>query len=116
MRVILKEGVCIPPSLAIHLYGEGSMLEDIVDAFAKAMQTCAPGHDVVITSCLDGTHSEKSLHYKARAIDFRRFGLTMDEMLKVQQHTQKLLGPDFDVVLETDHFHIEYDPKGLKET
>lgn len=61
----------------------------------------------------DGVHRPDSLHYKRRAIDLR----TRDvDAARVKEYfcpmAAKLLGSDFDVVLESNHVHIEYDPKG----
>lgn len=64
--------------------------------------------ELVITSTYEGTHGEGSLHYCNDAIDVRvpdRHGITAKRDLKVK------LGKDYDVVLESDHIHIEYDPK-----
>jgi hypothetical protein len=32
--------------------------------------------------------------------------------LAIRNQIKELLGPDYDVVIENDHIHIEYDPKG----
>lgn len=67
---------------------------------------------MVITSVLDGKHMKGSKHYRGLAIDVRINDkpkdhihcffttLTYDSNLK-----------DYDIVLEKDHIHIEYDPK-----
>lgn len=65
----------------------------------------------IVTSINDSVHSSGSLHYKGRAFDLRTRNLKgitpqgMALMLKGQ------LGKDFDVVVEKDHIHVEYDPK-----
>ena len=64
--------------------------------------------ELVITSTYEGTHGEGSLHYCNDAIDIRavdRYGITTKIDLKIE------LGKDYDVVLERDHIHVEYDPK-----
>ena len=63
--------------------------------------------ELVITSTYEGSHSEGSLHYANLAVDIRRnaFGNEVRGDLRNQ------LGSDYDVVLEADHIHIEYDPK-----
>ena len=66
----------------------------------------------VITSALDGKHSEKSLHYKGLAIDLRTKHIpsagTLDAIVEA---IRRSLGLQYDVVLESDHIHVEYDPK-----
>jgi hypothetical protein len=69
------------------------------------------GAEAVITSGKDGVHSEKSLHYSGKAFDFRTRHVEDDELLKVVKALKAQLGPDFDVVLEIDHLHVEWDPK-----
>jgi hypothetical protein len=62
----------------------------------------------VITSTWEGTHSSSSWHYFCRALDFR-LPKNVDGMIDVLKNR---LGKDYDVVLESTHIHIEYDPKG----
>lgn len=66
------------------------------------------GFDCVLTSADDGSHSRTSLHYSGNAIDLRRyyenFGVVVEEI-------KKCLNKDYDVVLEGNHLHIEYQPK-----
>lgn len=65
----------------------------------------------VITSGTDGTHRATSLHYSGDALDFRRWdadrvGVTQEVLNGLRYY----LGDAYDVILESDHFHIEYDP------
>ncbi|RLC84240.1 MAG: hypothetical protein DRI93_03245 [Aquificota bacterium] len=67
------------------------------------------GLEAVITSTYEGNHSPSSLHYANLAVDIR-----LPKKLSPAEITQELrdaLGSDYDVVLERDHIHIEYDPK-----
>lgn len=68
------------------------------------------GSELVITSVNDGKHMVDSLHYKGRAMDIRTWYIQGRE-LQVVAELKRELGPDYDVVLEKDHIHIEYDPK-----
>jgi hypothetical protein len=63
--------------------------------------------ELVITSTYEGNHSEGSLHYANLAVDIQRTanGITVTSDLIGK------LGDDYDIVLEPDHIHIEYDPK-----
>jgi len=71
------------------------------------------GEEAVITSTYEGDHSPGSLHYADLAIDIRyaKDNPTGVAMELVQEIRDKL-GDDYDIVLEKDHIHIEYDPKG----
>ena len=73
------------------------------------------GVRAVITSAEDGTHRADSRHYTGDALDFRRWdtdakgpGVTA----QVAADMRAFLGADYDVVVEVDHIHVEYDPKG----
>jgi len=63
--------------------------------------------ELVITSTYEGNHSEGSLHYANLAVDIQRgpYGSILSDELRDK------LGMDYDVILEADHVHIEYDPK-----
>jgi len=62
----------------------------------------------VITSTWEGTHLPWSMHYRRRALDFR---LPEDHPHQRAIQLRKRLGKDYDVVMEHDHIHVEYDPK-----
>lgn len=66
-------------------------------------------HDMVITSLNDGKHMVGSLHYEGKAADLRIWGLK--DPAAVEKRIAILVGTDFDVILEKDHIHVEYDPK-----
>ena len=69
------------------------------------------GQELVITSLNDGKHSQTSLHYAGCAADLRIWNFT--DVDAVAEILREDLGrnPDFDVVVETDHIHLEYQPK-----
>jgi len=64
--------------------------------------------EAIITSGRDGIHKVGSFHYEGKAFDLRTFHVL--EALK--DELKKELGLKYDVILEKDHIHIEYDPKG----
>lgn len=67
------------------------------------------GAELVITSGVDGKHMIESLHYKGLALDFRTRDLKdPQDILKA---VKAMLGQEFDVVLEKDHLHVEFQPK-----
>lgn len=64
--------------------------------------------ELVITSTYDGNHSAGSLHYCNDAVDIR---CSSQKCLAEKESLKETLGLHYDVVLESDHIHIEYDPK-----
>ena len=64
------------------------------------------GH-LVVTSVSDGMHRPGSLHYVGMAVDFR---LPADPARFISE-LKEALGVEFDVVLEKDHVHCEWQPK-----
>jgi hypothetical protein len=67
------------------------------------------GWNVVITSGDDGEHSEHSYHAQHRALDVRFWDIPPEERRAVAQEIRTLLPSYYDVVLESDHYHIEAD-------
>jgi len=71
-----------------------------------------------VTSGLDGEHGWDSLHPFGRAVDLRTWKNDAGEQIdlptkqKMARRLQTLLGTDYDVVVEGDHIHVEYDPAG----
>jgi len=99
--IILKHGVStfgIRPELLLALV--------VVDAVYRKFN-----HDCVVTSLSDGQHSSNSLHYKGLAFDTRTRQLTASQKTELRDMSASALGKDYDVVLESDHLHVEFDPK-----
>jgi len=105
---------------------DGANINDIHPAIANNYElihlvaSTAMGIPLTITSGRDGQHGSISLHYVGKAIDIRtRYGqekgFKQVDPAKVTLFCEELrrqLGKDFDVVPESDHVHLEYDPKG----
>lgn len=85
------------------------MIPAIFAAWARFEQVGAPY--VMITSALDGTHSQKSLHYKGLALDFRTNHITPEKAEAVVKAMKMDLDGQYDIVLESTHIHVEFDPK-----
>ena len=77
---------------------------------------------VTITSIVDGKHSKRSLHYVGNskvnkfgnAIDLRTRYFNRDKQIEITADLKSKLTDEFDVVLEKDHIHLEFDPKTPK--
>jgi len=78
---------------------------DIHAVFARHGRAC------IITSGRDGRHGPHSHHYRGRALDFRTRHLSEAEKLKISSEIRARLEPEFDVVLEKTHLHVEFDPQ-----
>ena len=98
--ILLKPGVRIT-----------GMRPEILLAAVAAMEVYkAAGHDLTITACVDGKHTTGSLHYAGAAVDLRSRDLHPEDVQKVIARLKACLGDDFDVVLEVDHLHVEFQP------
>lgn len=67
--------------------------------------------NVVVTSGDDGQHGVNSYHPKHRALDLRFWDIQPEKRRSVAEEIRQLLPAYYDVVMETDHFHIEADAK-----
>ena len=68
-------------------------------------------NELVITSIVDGSHMRGSEHYTGMAFDCRTREMSEVRAREIAHQIGADLGADFDVILETDHLHIEFDPK-----
>jgi hypothetical protein len=78
------------------------IVEDVYDDY---------GYECWITSGCEGKHRKTSLHYSGYAHDYRTFHIKVGDLLNMYNAISEGLGDDYDVVLEEDHFHVEYDPE-----
>jgi hypothetical protein len=85
--------------------------KNLVIAAAAINAASGLGFDVWITSGVDGAHKHNSKHYTYDALDIRRFNIPAKLLDTYLTQLRGRLGKDYDVVLESDHIHVEYDPK-----
>ena len=69
------------------------------------------GCNLVITSGIEGSHGENSLHYKGLALDYRTRDIPVGFHKGLIAKVRWALGDQFDVVAEPTHLHVEFDPK-----
>ncbi len=108
-KLYLKDDVWINGA---HFYPEIVRIVDVARATAPLLTDGA----VWVTSANDSTHSTGSLHYKNRAYDIRIKNIAGDETPEAQAWVERIklaLGRDYDVILERDHLHVEFDPKEM---
>jgi len=97
MKYVLKEGVII----------SGLQIEMRLVMKSAGRVWRSQGETVLrITSGLEGSHGCGSFHPFGYALDL---GLPKDPKLATEELKEKL-GDAYDVILERDHIHVEYDP------
>jgi len=73
------------------------------------------GEEAVLTSTYEGNHGLNSYHYIHLATDFRRLDSYAEKayqfMTDVIGELIRKLGPGYQMVIKSDHFHLEYDLK-----
>lgn len=67
------------------------------------------GQEVVITCGLDGEHGAGSYHYYGLAVDSRINYFTEEVLASVVKDLKEALKSPYQVVLESNHIHIELD-------
>ena len=97
-KMLIKAGVSIARLERNTRWG----LRVVEDVFAAHKQK------MIVTSTDEGNHGAGSLHYANQAFDVRLFD---EDRAAMSTEIKAGLGKDFDLVLEFDHWHIEYDPK-----
>ena len=119
------------------IFTEANLDPCMAKLLQAAMRQAPPLYEdtLVITSATDDTHRTHSLHYVSRAVDIRYTGQRIGgivvsedlfhdiaERQERQQRQERQarfwagrmrqqLGPDYDVLVEGDHIHAEWDPK-----
>ena len=84
--------------------------KNLVIMAAAANAGVVLGVDIVVTSGTDGKHIQGSKHYSGEALDLRTSNLTKEQIQGLIQELKKRLGTNYDIVLESDHLHVEFDP------
>jgi len=111
MSLRVKEGVSIR-GLQPQMFHAWNVAGEVYEEVSNV--------DCILTAGVDGRHGHGSLHYVGLAIDLRIRNLdgsdeitaaTMRKVAVAKEHLKERLGPEYDVVLESNHFHIEFQPK-----
>ncbi len=104
--IFLKDGVELQGKAGQNLHPVWSetliIIEDVFEQFKSP---------TVITSAFDGKHMVGSLHYVGRALDFRNWFVPAENRMALVEALDDLLGLDFDLLNEGNHFHFEIDPE-----
>ena len=67
---------------------------------------------LTLTSAREGNHGSHSHHYKGLAVDIRVWDIA-DSVDAYASYMREALGPDYEVVVESDHIHVEFDPQNM---
>ncbi len=99
----------------VHING-AHMYSEMVRIVEVARETAPMLEDgiVWIISADDSEHMEGSLHFENRAYDIRTKNIIGDVKKEARlwaERMQVALGDDYDVLLESDHLHVEFQPE-----
>ena len=95
----------------VTLTGVQNEILFIIDVIQRYFDVFIPDKDFVITSLTDGKHMKGSLHRKGLALDMRTRTLDRKEIDYFVTWFRDGFEKGYDLVVEKDHIHIEYDPK-----
>ena len=85
------------------VYGE--LCLECMEALRQIEKIFKTVEDIYITSIRESTHMAGSFHPSGRAFDIRK-----PKAISIHE-IRNIIGKDFDVVEETNHYHVEFDPK-----
>ena len=98
--------ITFKPGVIIHF---NDILNTILDKVGPVY--ALHGYKCVVTAGRDGKHMEGSKHYDDHALDFRTRDIKQVDLNPILWEIRQQLGNHYDVVLETTHLHLEWDPK-----
>jgi hypothetical protein len=93
-------------------YGVVVAGNEYTNAIMRAVQLAYKKYglkEVVLSAGRDGKHGPKSYHYLDRALDIRFWTVKEEDRGLVAGYIKAELPPFYDVVVESDHYHIEAD-------
>lgn len=70
------------------------------------------GQPFTVTSLTEGQHVTNSKHYIGQAADLRTNGVDPATVPQIAQNLQAQLGPQYYVLQEADHIHVQYNGVG----
>ena len=104
---------CLKDDVKINGAHFDPVMVRIIDAARETAPMLENG-TVWVTSANDGEHMNESRHFQNRAFDIRIkniIGGVQHEARQWAERIQVELGDDYDVLLEKNHIHVEYDPE-----
>ena len=70
------------------------------------------GYNCCVTSAVDSRHRVGSDHYRGDALDLRTRDVPPSDRVAIAGALSDRLGPDYFVLLESDHIHVAWKPAG----
>ena len=113
--LVYLPGLCLKDEVHINGAHFDPVMVRIIDVARETAPMLEKG-TVWVTSANDSEHMEGSLHFANKAFDIRIKniigGIEFPLAAKAwAERMQVALGDDYDVVLEKDHIHVEFQPK-----
>jgi hypothetical protein len=113
--LVYLPGLCLKDEVHVNGAHFDSVMVRIINVARETAPMMEKG-TVWITSANDGEHSDGSLHFDNRAFDIRIKNIIAGTEFPLAargwaERMRVALGDDYDVILEDDHIHVEYDPK-----
>lgn len=108
------QGQSVPVFFKAGVKFNGVKTETLAGIIVAAFVYQRNGHACTVTSLVSespGIHKLKSLHDQGLAFDLRTQMIAKGKQPRMVDALKDALGDDYDVVLEKDHIHVEYDPK-----
>lgn len=114
---IAKESLAVKVKEGVKLHGLEIEMRRVLIVADEAFAAHSHWKEATVTSTTEGVHSAQSLHPYGYAVDFRiqeyngRGGvdsLSPKQLENIVQHMRAELGPDYQVILEETHIHVEY--------
>lgn len=110
--LVYMPNLCLKDGVRINGAHFNPEMVRIIDAARETAPMMERG-TVWVTSANDSRHKDTSLHYENQAFDIRIYNIIGDVHREARDwavRLQEALGPDYDVLYETTHIHVEYDP------
>ena len=107
--------MCLVQSIGEHMFFKSDVLisgikPELVLGILTAYAVWSEHSErFTITSILDSKHKDGSLHYSGLAFDIRVFDLKRATPFNMASALYARLPAGFQVILESDHIHVEFD-------
>ena len=113
-QIKLSDSVKLEVKPSVSLKGLDQKMHPTLNKAGKIWQKY--GKTLVVTSTVEGKHCKGSKHYSGLAFDLRTRYFKKNIQAQVTNELSAELGQDFQVLLEKDHIHVEYNPLPTLET
>jgi hypothetical protein len=111
--LVYMPNLCLKNDVQINGAHFDPVMVRIIDVARETAPMMEKGK-VWITSANDSKHMIGSKHFINRAFDIRIKNIIGDVNFEARLWAERMqteLGDDYDVLLESDHIHVEFDPE-----